>query len=86
VECSLYTVYPNRYRSSWPVNDIGSGVPETMGDNVVDFNSKRDAARHRRKEQRLDTMQKRFESALPTEEKDPKKKLLNIFKKKKPKK
>lgn len=53
-----------------------------MGDNVVDISSKRDQARHKRKEKRLDNMKDRFEKALPTEEKDPKQKLLNIFKKK----
>ena len=57
-----------------------------MSDNVIDPTSKRDEARHRRKERNLDKMQERFENALPTEEKDPKKKLLNIFKKGKPKK
>ncbi len=57
-----------------------------MSKNVVDFGAKREEARHRRKEQNLDAMQKRFEKALPTEEKDPKKKLLNIFSKGKPKK
>ncbi|WP_372836580.1 hypothetical protein [Pontibacterium sp.] len=57
-----------------------------MSDNVIDLNSKRDEARHRRKERNLDKMQERFENALPTEEKDSKKKLLNIFKKGKPKK
>lgn len=57
-----------------------------MSDNVIDLNSKRDEARHRRKERNLDKMQEHFENALPTEEKDPKKKLLNIFKKGKPKK
>lgn len=53
-----------------------------MSDNVVDISSKRDKARHKRKEQRLDDMKGRFEKAMPTEEKDPKQKLLNIFKKK----
>jgi len=53
-----------------------------MGDNVVDISSKRDQVRHKRKEQRLDKIKDRFEKALPTEEKDPKQKLLNIFKKK----
>lgn len=57
-----------------------------MSDNVINLNSKRDEARHRRKERNLDKMQERFEKAMPTEEKDPKKKLLNIFKKGKPKK
>ncbi|MDI3326112.1 hypothetical protein QKW35_17165 [Pontibacterium granulatum] len=57
-----------------------------MSKNVIDFNAKQDEARHRRKEKNLDKMQARFEKALPTEEKDPKKKLLNIFKKGKPKK
>ncbi len=57
-----------------------------MSDKVVDFNSKRDEARHKRKEQRMDNMKDRFEKAMPTEETDSKKKLLNMFKKKKPKK
>ena len=56
-----------------------------MSDKVVDISSKRDDARHKRKEKRMDDMKGRFEKALPTEEIDPKKKLLNIFKKKKPK-
>ncbi|WP_432473786.1 hypothetical protein [Amphritea sp. HPY] len=53
-----------------------------MSDNVVDISSKRDINRHKRKEQRLDDMKGRFEKALPTEEHDPKQKLLNIFRKK----
>ena len=57
-----------------------------MSKNVIDFSAKQDEARHRRKEKNLDKMQARFEKALPTEENDPKKKLLNIFKKGKPKK
>lgn len=57
-----------------------------MSKNVVDFGAKREEANHRRKEQSMDAMQKRFEKALPTKETDPKKKLLDIFKKGKPKK
>ena len=53
-----------------------------MSDKVVDISSKRDDARHKRKEKRLDNMKDRFEKAMPTEEQDPKKKLLKIFKKK----
>ena len=53
-----------------------------MSDKVVDISSKRDQAKHKRKEQRLDDLKGRFEKALPTEETDPKKKLLQIFKKK----
>ena len=51
-------------------------------DKVVDIASLRDQAKHKRKEEKLASIQRRFEKALPTEEKDPKKKLLNIFKKK----
>jgi len=60
-----------------------------MSNNVIDLSSKRDAARHRKKEQNAESLKQRFENALPSEEKDPKKKLLGIFKrkdKKKPKK
>ncbi|GGK81869.1 hypothetical protein [Amphritea balenae] len=53
-----------------------------MSDKVVDISSKRDQNRHKRKEKRMDEMKGRFEKALPTEENDPKQKLLNIFKKK----
>lgn len=53
-----------------------------MSDNVVDINSKRDDLRHKRKEKQLSEMKDKFEKALPTEERDPKQKLLNIFKKK----
>ena len=53
-----------------------------MSNNVVDLEGKREEARHQRKEEKFSRLQKRFEKALPTEEKDPKKKLLNIFKKK----
>ena len=53
-----------------------------MSDKVIDISSKRDNARHKRKEKRLDNMKDRVEKAMPTEEQDPKKKLLNIFKKK----
>lgn len=52
-------------------------------DNVVSLSAKREQAKHKRKEAKLESLQKRFEKALPTEEKDPKKKLLNVFKKKK---
>lgn len=53
-----------------------------MSDKIVDISSKRDEARHKRKEKRLDDMKGRFEKALPTEEQDSKKKLLKMFKKK----
>ncbi|MCP4596216.1 hypothetical protein [Neptuniibacter sp.] len=53
-----------------------------MTNKVVDIASKRDEANHKRKEEKFASLQKRFEKALPTEETDPKKKLLNIFKKK----
>ncbi len=53
-----------------------------MSDKIVDISSRRDDVRHKRKEQRLDNMKDRFEKALPTEENDPKQKLLNIFRKK----
>jgi hypothetical protein len=53
-----------------------------MSDNVVDINSKRDDIRHKRKEKQLNDLKSKFEKALPTEEHDPKKKLLNLFKKK----
>ncbi|MDO6562972.1 hypothetical protein Q4488_06195 [Amphritea sp. 1_MG-2023] len=53
-----------------------------MNDKVVDINSKRDDVRHKRKEQQLKDMKNKFEKALPTEEHDPKQKLLNIFRKK----
>lgn len=49
---------------------------------VIDFNSKREAAKHQNKEQRADAMKDRFEKALPSEETSPKKKLLGIFKRK----
>lgn len=57
-----------------------------MSDNVIDIESKREEARHQRKEEKFSRLQKRLEKALPTEEKDPKKKLLGIFKKKSSKK
>lgn len=50
---------------------------------IVDLSSKREDARHRRKEEKFSKLQARFEKALPTEETDPKEKLLNIFRKKK---
>lgn len=53
-----------------------------MTDKIVDISSRRDDVRHKRKEKRLDNMKDRFEKALPTEEHDPKQKLLNIFRKK----
>lgn len=53
-----------------------------MSEKVVNINSKRDDLRHKRKEKRLSEMKDKFEKALPTEERDPKQKLLNIFKKK----
>lgn len=56
-----------------------------MGNNVVDLSASREKAKHRKKEEHFSSLQKRLEKALPTEETDPKKKLLNIFKKKKQK-
>ncbi|WP_296060228.1 hypothetical protein [uncultured Amphritea sp.] len=53
-----------------------------MNDKIVDINSKRDDVRHKRKEKQLNELKNKFEKALPTEEHDPKKKLLNLFKKK----
>lgn len=53
-----------------------------MSDKVVDINSKRDDVRHKRKEKQLMDMKNKFEKALPTEEHDPKKKLLSLFKNK----
>jgi len=53
-----------------------------MSGKVVDLNASREKARHKRKEEKFEALQKRFEKALPSEESDPKKKLLNIFKKK----
>lgn len=49
---------------------------------IVDLNAKREAERHRKKEEKFEALQQRFEKALPTVEKDPKKKLLDLFKKK----
>lgn len=57
-----------------------------MSDNVIDIGSRRDHAKHQRKEERLDALKERFEKALPTEEHDPRKKLLKLFKKKPKKK
>ena len=54
-----------------------------MSDKVVDISSRQEEKRHQRKEEKFAALQKRFEKALPTEESDPKKKLLKIFKKKK---
>lgn len=54
-----------------------------MGDNVVEFSSRQEDKEHKRKEEKFDALQKRFEKALPIDETDPKKKLLKIFKKKK---
>lgn len=51
--------------------------------NVVDISSRQEQKKHKRKEEKFEALQQRFEQALPTEENDPKKKLLNIFKKKK---
>ncbi|WP_286238658.1 hypothetical protein [Neptuniibacter halophilus] len=51
-------------------------------DNVVDLGASRERLGHKRKEEKFRRLQQRFEKALPTEETDPKKKLLNIFKKK----
>ncbi len=53
---------------------------------VIDFNSKRAVAEQQNKEQRSAAMKDRFEKALPSEETDPKKKLLGIFKRKNGKK
>jgi hypothetical protein len=49
---------------------------------VVDMNASRERAKHKRKEEKFDSLQKRFEKALPTDEPDPKQKLLDLFKKK----
>lgn len=49
---------------------------------IVDLNATREKARHRQKEERFEALQQRFEKALPTDDKDPKKKLLDLFKKK----
>lgn len=54
-----------------------------MTDNVVDFSSRQEQHKHKRKEAKFDAIQKQFEKALPVDEKDPKQKLLDIFKKKK---
>ncbi len=56
-----------------------------MGNNVIDFSSRQQQAKEKKKEQKADALKKRFENAVPTEEKDPKKKLLNIFTKNKSK-
>ncbi|WP_027856595.1 hypothetical protein [Marinobacterium jannaschii] len=56
-----------------------------MGGNVIDFSSRQQKAKEQKKEQKADALKQRFENALPTEEKDPKKKLLNIFTKNKKK-
>jgi hypothetical protein len=53
-----------------------------MGDKVVNLDASREKAKHRKKEAHLSSLQQRFEKALPIEEIDPKKKLLDIFKKK----
>jgi|GEM_PF-2458057 len=53
---------------------------------VIDLNSHRTAAKHQQKEQRSAAMKDRFEKALPSQETDPKKKLLGIFKRKTKKK
>ena len=53
-----------------------------MSDKIVDISSKRDDVRHKRKEKQLNDLKSKFEKALPTEEHDPKKKLLKLFKKK----
>lgn len=50
---------------------------------IVDLQTSRDKARHRRKEEKFKSLQERFEKALPIDKEDPKDKLLNIFKKKK---
>jgi len=49
---------------------------------VVDMNASRERVKHKRKEEKFDSLQKRFEKALPTDEPDPKHKLLDLFKKK----
>lgn len=54
--------------------------------NVVDFNDKKAAAKHRKKEQELNEMRQRFETALPDKKNTPKERLLDIFRKGKPKK
>ncbi|MCV6587741.1 MAG: hypothetical protein OIF57_01755 [Marinobacterium sp.] len=50
--------------------------------NVIDLNSRRKQAEHKRKEARSNALKERFENALPSEEQDPKKKLLGLFKRK----
>lgn len=52
-----------------------------MANNVVDFAKRRDEARHGKKEQGLENMQKRFSKALPEREQSSKEKLLGLFKK-----
>jgi len=56
-----------------------------MAGNVIDFSSRQAKAREKKKEEQADALKRRFENAVPTEEKDPKKKLLNIFTKNKKK-
>ncbi len=53
-----------------------------MTDKVVSLDASREKHKFKKKEQKLEKIQQQFEKALPTEERDPKKKLLNLFKKK----
>ncbi len=53
-----------------------------MTNNLVDLASRREHKKEQQKEQRFKRLQARFEKALPSEEPDPKKKLLKLFKKK----
>jgi len=53
-----------------------------MSGKVVSLEASREKAKHKKKEEKLESIQKRFEKALPSKETDPKKKLLDIFKKK----
>lgn len=53
-----------------------------MSDKVVSLDASREKAKHKKKEEKLASIQKRFEKALPSKDADPKKKLLDIFKKK----
>lgn len=54
-----------------------------MVDNIVNIGDKRAEKNHDIKEERQQKLKKRFESALPSDSRSPKKKLLDIFKNKK---
>lgn len=84
--CCLSLSYGNcKWGSRRASRTMGVNRVSVMANNVVDLNSQRENARHRRKEKSLDDMQKQFERALPTE-KSSKDKLLDIFRRKKSKK